>query len=275
MPRKNAYLSDGSDSDASGSGGGGEGGERGGGRGGIGSTSRNLGIGVFSRAVGDTTRSPTPTELKGGLGSSNAPPNPLEEDEDAADLAPSAFGRRPNTDLSSGAARPQLSFKGRDAPIPTAKTIDLTAGEAAHFRNIQSTFGARMLASLGWKAGEGLGVNRDGRAVPVEAGKVMKGQGIQAGLRTEDSKREARRKGEVVSDDEDEPSQRRGKKTAHAGPSRKTPDQSWKKQKKVKVKVEHKTYEQLLVEAGDSGQPGIGLVYDARGGEVSDILVLC
>ena len=225
----------------------------------------------FVSFVGDMTRSPTPTtELKGGLGSSNAPSNPLEEDA-SAETGPSAFGRRSILDPSSGAARPQQSFRGREAPIPSAKAIDLTAKEAAHFHNIQSSYGARMLANLGWKAGEGLGVNKDGRAVPVEAGKVMKGQGIQAGVRTEDSKREARRRGEVVSDDEHETSQRRGNRVAHVKPNRPTPDQSWKKQKKVKVKVEHKTYEQLLAEAGDTGPPGIGLVFDARGGEVSDL----
>jgi tuftelin-interacting protein 11 len=127
-----------------------------------------------------------------------------------------------------------------------------------------------MLANLGWAPGKGLGINEDGRAVPVEVGKVLRGQGIQKGIRTEDSKREARRKGETISDEEDKP-MRRGKK-AHGGSQRipkSEAEQGWKRQKKVKVKVEHKTYEQLLAEAGDAAAPGVGLVLDARGGEVS------
>jgi len=239
---------------------------KGGGRGGIGSASRARGgIGSASRIDANGDRSSTPsTELKGGIGSSKAAPNPIEEDVPDPEV-PSPFGRRPVVTQP-----PQSSFKGRPTAQTAAKAPKLTANDAAYFRNIESTFGARMLANLGWKAGEGLGVNRDGRAVPIEAGKIMKGKGIQAGVRTEDSKREARRRGELVSDDEDEQPTRRGRRGPQAKPSRarQEPEQSWKKQRKVKVKVEHKTYEQLLAEAGDTSVTGIGLVLDARGGDV-------
>ncbi len=245
-----------------------------GGRGGIGSGSRGRGgIGLAGREAGPSDRSSTPsTEHKGGIGSSDAPPNPIAEHAPAPEQ-PLAFGRRSAMKDAGGASRPQQAFQGLQPRQSTVTPTPLTAKEAAHFRdmNIQSNFGARYLANLGWNAGEGLGVNKDGRAVPIEAGKVLKGEGIQAGVRTEDSKREARRRGEVFSDDEDEQPKRRGRNGTQAGPSRAPAqaDQSWKKQKKVKVKVEHKSYEQLLAEAGDAAGAGIGLVLDARGGEVS------
>jgi tuftelin-interacting protein 11 len=91
-------------------------------------------------------------------------------------------------------------------------------------------------------------------------------------MRTEDSKREARRRGEIVSDSEEEeaPHRRgRGKGKAKGKQDKPEVDQSWRKQRKVKVKVEHKTYEQLVAEAGEGTAAGVGLVIDARGGEVS------
>ena len=243
-----------------------------GGRGGTGLADKGrAGIGSTGRAGVYTERSSTPSTVqKGGIGSSDAPPNPIAEHA-SAPLSPLVFGRRPIPGLSNDDPRLQQSFKGVGVPQPTAKPINLTAKEATHFRSIGSTFGARYLANLGWNAGEGLGVNRDGRAVPIEPGKILRGQGIQAGVRTEDSKRDARRRGEIFSDDEDEEPKRRGRKGPQAGPSRASPepDQSWKKQRKVKVKVEHKTYEQLVAEVGATASAGIGLVLDARGGEVS------
>jgi len=73
-----------------------------------------------------------------------------------------------------------------------------------------------------------------------------------------------------VSDSEEEQTVKRGPRKA--AKERKEPDQSWRKQKKVRVKVEHKTYDQLVAEAGDSSGPGVGLVIDARGGEVCRLL---
>jgi tuftelin-interacting protein 11 len=97
-------------------------------------------------------------------------------------------------------------------------------------------------------------------------------------VRTEDSKREARRKGEIVSDSEDEEAERKkgarrggkGKQGKQGGDA--VGEQSWKKQRKVKVKVEHKTYEQIVAEASDQAASGVGLVLDARSGEVSHVV---
>ncbi|WWC64165.1 uncharacterized protein I303_106773 [Kwoniella dejecticola CBS 10117] len=252
----------------------------GGSKGGIGSSSRGGGrggIGSSSRPPARATPPPVEPPIdgpRGGLGSAQAPVQPIDEIAPSRNM-PSAFGRPPPTlTASSGPSRKQQSFISRPATTAAAKQAELTASERAHFSKISSSFGARMLAKQGWEAGKGLGAQEDGRAVPIQVGKVFKGQGIQSGMRTEDSKREARRQGHVFSDDEDE-KPKKGHR-ARGGKASKEPkdevEQSWKKQKKVKVKVEHKTYEQLLAEAGDAGPaPGVGLVLDARGGDLKEV----
>nr|KIR84073.1 tuftelin-interacting protein 11 [Cryptococcus tetragattii IND107] len=189
---------------------------------------------------------------------------------------PSSFGRPPPSLTTHSGHHTQRRFLPRpQSPAVSSNKAHLTAAEKAHFSKIQSSFGARLLAKQGWEAGKGLGIQEDGRAVPIEVGKVMRGQGIQRGIRTEDSKREARRQGLTFSDDEDEEAPRR-RRHREKGPKvhkeKSEEDQGWKRQKKVKVKVQHKTYEQLLAEAGDAvSAPGIGLVLDARGGELKEV----
>ncbi|KIS00067.1 tuftelin-interacting protein 11 [Cryptococcus deuterogattii 2001/935-1] len=190
--------------------------------------------------------------------------------------ATDSFGRPPPSLTAHSGHHTQRRFLPRpQSPVVSSNIAHLTAAEKAHFSKIQSSFGARLLAKQGWEAGKGLGIQEDGRAVPIEVGKVMRGQGIQRGIRTEDSKREARRQGVTFSDDEDEEAPRR-RRHREKGPKvhkeKSEEDQGWKRQKKVKVKVQHKTYEQLLAEAGDAvSAPGIGLVLDARGGELKEV----
>ena len=80
--------------------------------------------------------------------------------------------------------------------------------------------------------------------------------------KTEQSKREAKRRGENISDEEeDEKTKKMGRKVREAEQKR---SDIWKKPKKVKTKVEHKTYEQIVAEAGqESVVPGIGHIIDA------------
>lgn len=267
---------------------------KGGGRGGIGSASRGRGgIGSSGRTAmpaftasnttsGEST--PSASTPRGGLGSSDAPANPMEESTSTqATAAPAGpFGRPPPSSLteSSGpSTRPRQSFMGRQTAPAAAAATPLTAAERAHFSSIQNTFAAKLMAKMGWQAGKGLGVQEDGRAVPIASGVHLRGVGIQKGVRTEDSKREARRKGEKFSDDEDEEQQRsrrRGKKGGQqkgsGGPRQDGPkEDGWKRQRKVKVKVEHKTYEQLVAEAADGAAAGVGLVLDARGGDLKEV----
>jgi tuftelin-interacting protein 11 len=166
---------------------------------------------------------------------------------------------------SAAAGRSNFQPSRSSTPAPQA---ELTRAEKAHFSTISGGFGAKFLAKQGWAPGKGLGLNEDGRAVPVAVGTMMRGEGIRSGIRTEDSKREARRKGELV--EEEEPKQKKGQRKGgqRAAPSR----EGWTKHKKVKVKVEHKTYEQLLAEEGpDTTRPGVGLVIDARGGDLKTV----
>jgi tuftelin-interacting protein 11 len=53
---------------------------------------------------------------------------------------------------------------------------------------------------------------------------------------------------------------------------RKPKAEMWKKTRKTKIIVEHKTYEQILQDAGQDVQLGIGKIYDATSGEVCTAL---
>ena len=73
----------------------------------------------------------------------------------------------------------------------------------------------------------------------------------------------------MVSDDEDEI---RVKKGSKAGAKELKRSDAWKRPKKVKTKVEHKTYEQIVAEAGQEVAPaGVGMIIDATGATVSII----
>jgi tuftelin-interacting protein 11 len=212
-------------------------------------------------AIGNSNARGGSSFAKAGIGARQSAPT--DENEDI--MSPS-LGETPPL---SEQERSRRTFKGREQAPPPVKATPLTSTEARHFQNISGTYGAKLLQKFGWNAGEGLGKDKSGRAVPVDAGRHLGGKGISSGIRSEDSKREARRRGEIVSEDEEEIQKRdkRGRQRATKEP--KGQEQSWRKQKKVKVKVQHKTYEQLVAEAGDSSAAGIGLVLDARGGEVS------
>ncbi|KAG6891177.1 hypothetical protein C0995_008429 [Termitomyces sp. Mi166 len=186
---------------------------------------------------------------KGGIGSQSAPSTSTSTLEPMEDL-PSAFGKR--------------SFV-RDAK-PSKPAVPLSAGEMAHFNKISGSFGARMLSKMGWQAGTGLGAAGEGIVTPVESKMRPQKMGIAfRGFkeRTEQSKREARRRGEVVSDDEDAKTKNFRKKVKEQEQKR---SDMWRQPKKVKTKIEHKTYEQILAEAGQEvPAAGIGQIIDATG----------
>lgn len=123
-----------------------------------------------------------------------------------------------------------------------------------------------MLSKMGWQAGTGLGASGEGIVTPVETKMRPERSGIAfRGFKekTAQSKMEAKRRGEVVSDDETDKKVRRKDKAAKEKRS-----DVWKNPKKVKTKIEHKSYEQILADAGDTSVSGIGQIIDATGAVV-------
>lgn len=225
--------------------------------GGLGFTAAGAGIGAGKAGIGSSKR---------GIGSSNhAAPDSSASMNDAVPAGlPTAFGR------------PQRSFvrsdTGPGSNTPERAATPLSASDAVHFSKLSGSFGARMLSKMGWAAGAGLGTGGQGIVTPVESKLRPKGMGIAfKGFKekTEQSKAEARRRGEVVSEDEEEGKEKRGKGAKGKGKDRTKREDVWKKPKKTKVKIEHKTYEEVIAEAG--GEPtaaSVGKIIDATGATV-------
>ncbi|KAF7317000.1 G-patch domain-containing protein [Mycena chlorophos] len=202
-------------------------------RGGLGSAFASSGMASFSKAGDSAPLAPTPRSQ--------------------AEEFPSAFG-----------ARSKPSFvRDTSSPRPV-----LSVSEQAHFSKISGSIGARLLSKMGWEQGTGLGASGEGIVTPVES--KLRPQKMGMGFRgfkekTDQSRAEARRRGEAVSDDEQSPAVRKAKKKEKE--AREKMSDVWKRPKKVKTKVEHKTYEQILAEAGEqvSTTAGVGQIIDATG----------
>ena len=103
---------------------------------------------------------------------------------------------------------------------------------------------------MGWTAGTSLAVKGTGIVTPMESKLRPQKMGIAfKGFKekAEQSKREAKRREENISDEEDQKTKKMRRKVREAEQKR---SDIWKKPKKVKTKVEHKTYEQIIAEAG-------------------------
>jgi tuftelin-interacting protein 11 len=234
-------------------------------KGGIGSSKGGIGsarggLGVYAAFMSSSSTGSTPSGFgRGGKSSQHkvkeASPSP--EPSTSSSGFPSAFG-----------GRQQKRFIREETP--TTKPTQMSADERAHFSKLQGSFGARMLEKMGWQAGTGLGTTGEGIVTPIESKLRPQKMGIAfKGFKekTEQSKREAKRRGEDVSDDEEDPLTKKMKKKAKEAEKKRS--DVWKKPKKVKTKVEHKSYEQILAEAGESVAPaGLGQIIDATGAVV-------
>ncbi|KAG8873502.1 hypothetical protein FRB97_006713 [Tulasnella sp. 331] len=239
------------------------------------------GIGAISRGFGRAAAQPGPpteptaysrgglgSSSRGGIGSSSTQATP------STDL-PTAFGG----DSSAGGRRPQRSFLRR-AESETKPTAPLSAQEAMHFSKLQGTFGAKMMAKMGWQVGTGLGAGGQGIVNPIESKLRPARAGIAAGgfkEKTAQSIAEAKRRGEHVSDEEDVPAPRRkGAKVARAkaAEAREVREQ-WKQPRKKKTAVEHRTYEEIMQDAGqDATSAGVGVIIDATGATPREVASL-
>lgn len=241
---------------------------------GIGSSTGGLGFGSSKGGIGSSGFS------KGGIGAFKAA-SAADATQTSASPPPAAAATPPivaedlNLPSSFGkSARPQRAFvrdEGSGSGSSTPKPAVLSASERAHFSKLGGTFGARMLEKMGWQAGTGLGTTGEGIVTPIESKLRPKQMGLAfKGFKekTEQSKAEARRRGEVVSDDEVEKRPKKGRKPRGEPKER---SDAWKKPKKVKKKIEHKTYEQIVAEAGQDASSGIGQIIDATGATVSSL----
>ena len=177
----------------------------------------------------------------------------------------------PHASVSDDTAHPAFGKRGQSfirESNPSPRPAPLPASELAHFSKIQGSFGARMLAKMGWQAGTGLGVTGEGIVTPIESKLRPQKMGIAfKGFKekTEQSKMEAKRRGEAVSDEEDEKVKKFRRKAKEQAEKR---SDVWKRPKKSKVKIEHKTYEEIIAEAEEVAVPGIGQIIDATGAVV-------
>ena len=229
------------------------------------------GIGMKSGKTSDnsaSTQSPSVSSglgfSRGGIGSAKAGigSKTVQSTEANNDALPSSFG----------ASRPQRSFlRGETASGPSSRSATpMSAAERVHFNKLEGSFGARMLSKMGWQTGTGLGTEGVGIVTPVEVKLRPTKMGIAfRGFKekTEQSKAEARRRGEVVSDDDEPVIKTKGKgKQRDQAPRADV----WKKPKRQKTKIAHKTYEEIIAETGNESQPaGVGIIIDATGAAAS------
>ena len=241
------------------------------------------GIGFKFATAGGNTSSGFGFGFKGGIGNKDGTVFLSENNDSSTSHPPTPAPTAPHdgSEPSSSRASPSLDgmpsafgrastasnrFK-REAFAPPPKPANLSMSEMVHFSRIAGSFGSRMLEKMGWAAGTGLGVEGAGIVTPIESKLRPQKMGIAfKGFKekTEQSKREAKRRGENISDEEeDEKTKKMRRKVREAEQKR---SDIWKKPKKVKTKVEHKTYEQIVAEAGqESVVPGIGQIIDATG----------
>lgn len=193
---------------------------------------------------------------------------------------PSAFQPKPKQ------ARSFLPKSAAAPPPPTAAAADLSREDMQALNKLQGSFGARMLSKLGWSAGSGLGKEGEGIIAPIDVKLRPQKMGL-GGVkeRTEQSIKEAIRKGDMPAPEEKKKPQvkgGRGRKgvgrDADAGETSAqasgsgTGGEEWKRRKKLKSKVVHLTYEEILEQSGGAGGvpsgAGLGVIIDATGATV-------
>lgn len=213
---------------------------------GIGSSTSNPGIGSARPGIGSSSF--TPQSDSPGIGSMSH----LHEN------LPSSFGAESLPSSSSSSSnRKRASFLPTQQPTTS---IQFGAGLGGGFNP------AAYLASMGWTGG-GLGTQGEGMVNPIEVQLRPERAGLAFGGRKERTKAEraeAKRRGEVQSDEEDAGGPSNRKKQAPKPWTRPPPSS---RAKPRKPKIEHRTYQEIIEEAGGHITPTEDIVIDARTGE--------
>ncbi|KAE8255215.1 hypothetical protein A4X13_0g3111 [Tilletia indica] len=200
---------------------------------------------------------------------------------------PSAFGSQSSFKKRAKAIPEE---RGRPTPPPLAASLPTFATGTSKFNP------AAMLASLGW-SGAGLGKDGEGMVKPIDVQLRPVKAGLAFGGRTEmtkqtkaEEKRRGHREGSGSGSEEDEEESSggegrragrrkkadkkgkgKGKGKEKEGGQARVEERSWTKREKKprKPRVEHRSYEELIEEAGGMPEtdPGVGKVYDAMGRE--------
>ncbi|KAH7096395.1 TFP11-domain-containing protein [Auriculariales sp. MPI-PUGE-AT-0066] len=185
---------------------------------------------------------------RGGIGATPADNSPSSEPTEPARTAPGST----RMDIDDSPAFPSVIWKVFNG----FGTAQESSGSRPATPSI-SSFGARLMAKMGWESGTGLGASGEGMVTPVETKLRPTKMGIAfKGFkeRTDQAKTEAKRRGEDISDDET--NRKKSKKPVDRSAAwKEKPNAGPSKRKSRARKVEHKTYEQILEEAGAEGTP--------------------
>ncbi|KAK0547848.1 hypothetical protein OC845_003870 [Tilletia horrida] len=205
---------------------------------------------------------------------------------------PPTFAMPPPSFGSTATASSSSAFKRR--PKAAAEREMPAAAPVPSFATRNSKFNpAAMMMEMGW-SGAGLGKEGEGMVNPIEVQLRPEKAGIAFGGRkemTKQTRQEERRRGhqEGVSASDEEGTEsdaddRRGgrrrktgrkEKDQGKGTGAKEDQRSWTKRERKprKPKVEHRTYEELIEEAGGVPEmdPSVGKVYDASGREHASV----
>ncbi|BFZ60664.1 hypothetical protein YB2330_001706 [Saitoella coloradoensis] len=230
-----------------------------------------------------STTTETPPNMDSGVATDVCPqtksrwdqaPKPVIGESGAATRPPVSFA--PPQTVSSPMPAPRVaptppSAPAAPAPIrPTMASLRKKGPPARGESRLKAGFGAKMLAKMGYVEGQGLGSKGQGIVNPIET-KLRSGRLGVGGMKemTEQAREEARRRGVVFSDDEDDVQKKRKAKINKEGGAG-TPRMGAGRGRREKEVF--RTAEEIAVEAGGLViPPALAKIVDMTGREMKTI----